>query len=162
MSEAPPTHSLPADAPPTHTPPVDALPTLADTEEDKEASELKSNKLRNSVSLDEDDFKTMKDAPTYLTILRSDNDIIVRSYTDGRVPSLKPGLGKKGTGPPVPPRKRRYIFRCGISHIYSGTSKQGTCWGQYKSTCFVPCREVVLFYIGGCKCIETTGRINTI
>ena len=29
--------------------------------------------------------------------------------------------------------------------ITSGTSKQGTCWGQYKFTCFVLCREVALF-----------------
>ena len=28
---------------------------------------------------------------------------------------------------------------------YSGTSEQGTHWGQYKLTCFVLCREVVLF-----------------
>ena len=114
-SDAPRTHSLPADAPPTHTPPVDASPTHilpADTtEEDKEVSELKSQMLRNSVSLDEDDFRKTKDIPQYLTILRSDNDVIVRSNTDGRVPSHRPGLEKKGAGPPVPPRKRRYVLR---------------------------------------------------
>ena len=111
-SDAPRIHSLPADAPPTHTPPVDASPThilpTDTTEEDKEASELKSQTLRNSVSLDEDDFRKTKDIPQYLTILHSDNDIIVRSNTDGRV---RPGLEKKGAGPPVPPRKRRYVLR---------------------------------------------------
>ena len=29
--------------------------------------------------------------------------------------------------------------------IHSGASEQGTCWGQCKFTCFVLCREVVLF-----------------
>ena len=28
---------------------------------------------------------------------------------------------------------------------YSGSSAQGTHWGKYKFTCFVLCREVVLF-----------------
>ena len=31
------------------------------------------------------------------------------------------------------------------SEIYSETSEQRTRWGQYKLTCFVPCRKVVLF-----------------
>ena len=28
---------------------------------------------------------------------------------------------------------------------YSGTSEHGTRWGQHKFTCFVLCREIVLF-----------------
>ena len=30
-----------------------------------------------------------------------------------------------------------------IKYIYSEISDQRTLWGQYKFTCFVPCREVV-------------------
>ena len=32
-----------------------------------------------------------------------------------------------------------------MKSVYSGTTEQWTHWGQYKFTCFVLCREVVLF-----------------
>ena len=32
-----------------------------------------------------------------------------------------------------------------FTFMYSGTSKQRTRWEQYKFSCFVLCREVVLF-----------------
>ena len=38
-----------------------------------------------------------------------------------------------------------YIGAVSLLVVYSGTSEQGTHWGQYKFTCFVLCREVVLF-----------------
>ena len=38
--------------------------------------------------------------------------------------------------------KSWWIWHC---FLYSGTSEQGTRWGQYKFTCFVLFREVVLF-----------------
>ena len=41
--------------------------------------------------------------------------------------------------------------------ICSETAKQWKHWKQYKFTCFVLCRVVVLLYIGGCKINITIG-----
>ena len=91
-------------------PTSDALPTdeAPPTEEDKEVEGAVSKKIRTSMSLDEDDLNELR-APSpnkYLTILRSDNDDIRRSYTDGGM-LAPPGSRKKEAGPPVPPRRRR-------------------------------------------------------
>ena len=90
-------------------PTSDALPT----DEDKEVSGLTSSKkpIRNSVSLDEEDLVQGREAPSpnaYLTILHSDKDVIMRSYTDGKILSPKrTGPGNVEAGPPVPPRRKR-------------------------------------------------------
>ena len=38
-----------------------------------------------------------------------------------------------------------WLILCICITVYSETSEQRTRWGQYKFTCVVPCREVVLF-----------------
>ena len=64
-----------------------------------------------------------------------------------RIAQCKPGIHTLACNPGTVQRFAQTSdeLHCGTQtlHIYSKTSEQRTHWGQM--TCFVPCREVVLF-----------------
>ena len=97
------------DSPPTNAPPTDAKQA---NEEDNEVEEITSKKLRNSLSLDEDELSLQRHGAAspnkYLTIIHHGQYDIKRSNTEGgMLKSNKPRPEKHDSGPPVPPRKRR-------------------------------------------------------
>ena len=103
------------DMPPTEAPPTEAPPTDAPLSiEDKEVEELTKRKLRNSLSLDDSDLTIPRHGAAspnrYLTIIHGQFDV-PRSQTEvGMSKPSKPPAEKVDSGPPVPPRKKRYVL----------------------------------------------------